>query len=69
MKAGDKALLRGEIVTIIGVGIQYATVEKANGTLTYTPIDALTIYKEVTGIIKSVRTIIAFIKSIFKKSK
>ena len=67
MKAGDKALLKGDIVTIISVGSQYAQVEKANGTLTHTPIDALTIYKEVTGIIKSVRTIIAFIKSIFKK--
>jgi hypothetical protein len=69
MKAGDKALLRGEIVTVISVGSKTATVQKQNGTITFTPLDALTIYKEVTGIIKSVRTIIAFIKSIFKKSK
>jgi hypothetical protein len=66
MQAGDKALLRGEIVTILSVGNQKATVEKTNGTITFTPVDALTIYKEVTGIIKSVRTIIAFIKSLFK---
>lgn len=67
MKAGDKALLKGEIVTVISVGSKTATVEKQNGTITFTPVDALSIYKEVTGIIKSVRTIIAFIKSIFKK--
>lgn len=69
MQAGDKALLRGEIVTILSVGNEKATVQKANGTITFTPTDALTIYKEVTAIIKGVRFIISFIKSIFKKSK
>lgn len=67
MKSGDKALLKGEIVTIMNIGEKSAMIKKQNGTITVTPTDALTIYKEVTAIIKGVRFIISFIKSIFKK--